>query len=89
MYPMAASLGWHVYPGVPRLRCRLPLRVLQGDVLPDGSDASDVEQWRARRAAERELKAAEEAVGRGEQVCRLTLQRPCAEDCCMRTASTG
>ncbi len=46
----------------------LPGGRLQGDVLADGSDAKEVAQWEARRAAERELKAAEEAVSKGEEV---------------------
>ena len=48
-----------------RLACP---RALQGDVLADGSDAGEVAQWQARRAAEQELKAAEEAVAAGEEV---------------------
>lgn len=40
----------------------------QGDVLADGSDAKDVALWEARRAAEAELRAAEEAVAAGEKV---------------------
>ncbi|GAB4814761.1 hypothetical protein N2152v2_001807 [Parachlorella kessleri] len=39
----------------------------QGDVLADGSDAREVAQWRARRAAEEELREAEEALSRGEK----------------------
>lgn len=42
--------------------------VAQGEVLADGSDAKEVAQWEARRAAELELKEAEEAVRQGEEV---------------------
>ncbi|KAL4437367.1 hypothetical protein ABPG75_004506 [Micractinium tetrahymenae] len=38
----------------------------QGDVLPDGSEAGEAAQWLARRAAETELAAAEEAAARDE-----------------------
>lgn len=48
---------------------------LQGDVLPDGSEAGEAAQWLARRTAEAELAAAEEAAARGEPVRDLWVGR--------------
>ena len=45
----------------------------QGDVLPDGSDAHEVDAWRKKRNAEKELEAAEIALSRGEKGAKARL----------------
>ena len=55
-----------------------PAAVLQGNILPDGSEAGDAAQWLRRHRAETELAAAEEAVRCSAPVsCHATLFSAC------------
>ena len=59
--------------------------VLQGDILADGSHASDAKRWAAQAEGEAELAAAEAAVRSGHQVGKVL---PTPEHCLVIVAHT-